>query len=180
MPAWSEPGSHSVGRPRIRAFLAMMSCSVTNIACPMCSAPVTFGGGIAIVNGSPVASSEGLKHPCDSHHSYRRSSVAPCSKFFGRSAWFAPGEIAPAVGEEEEEETEDAPRTIAARRERWRRRRRCCGWRSAPVGAVDARDASVAREDARAKTAFAFGVTPHRGRSAIAIAGRSMRACRLE
>eukprot|EP00982_Pelagococcus_subviridis_P005107 29475-Pelagococcus_subviridis.AAC.7 len=124
MPAWSVPGSHSVGRPRIRAFLAMMSCSVTNIAWPMCSAPVTFGGGIAIVNGSPTASSEGLKHPCDSHHSYRRSSVAPCSKFFGRSAWFAPGEITPAGGEEEEEETEDALRTIAARRERWRRRRR--------------------------------------------------------
>ena len=33
----------------------------------MCSRPVTFGGGIDIVNGSPVASSEGAKKPCCSH-----------------------------------------------------------------------------------------------------------------
>lgn len=26
MPAWSVPGSHNVGRPRIRAVLAMISC----------------------------------------------------------------------------------------------------------------------------------------------------------
>lgn len=46
---------------------------------------------MAMVNGSPVALSSGLKHPFSSHHWYRRSSVAPCSKFLGRSAWFAPG-----------------------------------------------------------------------------------------
>ena len=47
---------------------------------------------MAMVKGSPVASMSGLKHPLSSHHAYRRSSVAPCSKFLGRSAWFAPGE----------------------------------------------------------------------------------------
>ena len=46
MPAWSVPGSHSVGRPRMRWYRAMQSCSVTNMACPMCSLPVTLGGGL--------------------------------------------------------------------------------------------------------------------------------------
>ena len=30
-----------------------LTWSVTNIACPMCSAPVTLGGGMAMTNGSP-------------------------------------------------------------------------------------------------------------------------------
>lgn len=47
MPAWSVPGSHRVGRPRMRLKRTMMSCSVTNMACPMCRRPVTFGGGMA-------------------------------------------------------------------------------------------------------------------------------------
>jgi hypothetical protein len=48
---------------------AITSWSVTNIACPMCSRPVTFGGGIAIVKGGPVAeaASRGAKWPRDSH-----------------------------------------------------------------------------------------------------------------
>ena len=91
MPAWSEPGSQSVGRPRILALRAMMSWRVTNIAWPMWRAPVTLGGGMAIVNGSPVASGSGAKHPRDSHQLYRRSSTSACSKFLLRSAWFAPG-----------------------------------------------------------------------------------------
>ena len=92
MPAWSVPGSHSVLRPRIRALRVITSCSVTNIACPMCSAPVTFGGGIGITNGGPVAvSSFGAKYPRDSHHSYRFSSTFWCSKFFGRSPCRFPG-----------------------------------------------------------------------------------------
>ena len=37
----------------MRAQRTMTSCSVTNMACPMCSAPVTFGGGMLITNGSP-------------------------------------------------------------------------------------------------------------------------------
>ena len=57
----------------------------------MCSAPVTLGGGMAIVKGSPAAVSDGLKYPFSSHILYRRSSTSPCSKFLGRSAWLAPG-----------------------------------------------------------------------------------------
>ena len=45
----------------MRALRAMMSWMVTNMACPMCKAPVTFGGGMAMVKGSPVATSDGLK-----------------------------------------------------------------------------------------------------------------------
>lgn len=95
MPAWSVPGTHRVGRPRIRQNLVMISCvdefkkhsktiqnnpnlrqnllpwvsnlkdcstsSVTNMAWPMWRAPVTFGGGIGITNGSPSAAASGLK-----------------------------------------------------------------------------------------------------------------------
>ena len=35
-----------MGRPRMRLYRAMQSCSVTNMAWPMCSLPVTFGGGL--------------------------------------------------------------------------------------------------------------------------------------
>jgi hypothetical protein len=45
----------------------MMSSSVTNMAWPMCSAPVTLGGGIDTTNGSPVAPSCALNIPSDSH-----------------------------------------------------------------------------------------------------------------
>jgi hypothetical protein len=47
------PGNQSARRPFMRAQRTMTSCSVTNMACPMCSAPVTFGGGMLITNGSP-------------------------------------------------------------------------------------------------------------------------------
>ena len=60
----------------------MMSCSVTNMAWPMWSLPVTFGGGIEMVNGSSFEGS-GLKRPSPSHHAYRRSSEDEGSKFFG-------------------------------------------------------------------------------------------------
>ena len=43
------------------------TCRVTNMACPMCSRPVTLAGGMAMVNGSPVAESSGAKNPCSSH-----------------------------------------------------------------------------------------------------------------
>jgi len=36
---------------------------VTNIAWPICSDPVTFGGGIGMTNGSPPRSKLGLKNP---------------------------------------------------------------------------------------------------------------------
>jgi hypothetical protein len=40
------PGCHSVSKPRIRCQRTRMSCSVLLKACPMCSEPVTLGGGI--------------------------------------------------------------------------------------------------------------------------------------
>ena len=47
MPAWSVPSVHSALRPRIRFIRTSASCIAPFSAWPMCSAPVTFGGGIA-------------------------------------------------------------------------------------------------------------------------------------
>lgn len=75
MPAWSVPGSHRVGLLHIRAYRVMMSCSVTNIAWPMCSLPVTFGGGMDMENGLPVADSSGWNLPLCSHLSAMNGSI---------------------------------------------------------------------------------------------------------
>ena len=53
IPAWSVPGSQRALRPFIRAYRRSTSCSVMFSACPMWREPVTFGGGMTIVNGSP-------------------------------------------------------------------------------------------------------------------------------
>ncbi len=47
MLAWSVPRIHSVLRPCIRRIRTIASCIAPLSAWPMCSAPVTFGGGIA-------------------------------------------------------------------------------------------------------------------------------------
>ena len=47
MPAWSVPRIQSVFFPRIRFIRTNASCIDPFSACPMCSTPVTFGGGIA-------------------------------------------------------------------------------------------------------------------------------------
>ncbi len=39
-------------------------------ACPMCSAPVTLGGGMTMTKGGLVEVGSGLKKPHCSHHSY--------------------------------------------------------------------------------------------------------------
>jgi hypothetical protein len=52
MPAWSYPGCQSVSKPRMRCQRMRTSCSEPLSACPMCSAPVTFGGGTQITNVS--------------------------------------------------------------------------------------------------------------------------------
>ncbi len=49
MPAWSVPGTHSVSKPDMRRCRATMSCKVPFSAWPMCSTPVTLGGGIMMV-----------------------------------------------------------------------------------------------------------------------------------
>ena len=48
MPAWSVPGCQSTSLPRMRSKRQSTSCSVLLSAWPMCSEPVTFGGGMTI------------------------------------------------------------------------------------------------------------------------------------
>ena len=48
MPAWSVPKIHLVRLPRMRASRISVSWTEPLSACPMCSAPVTFGSGMAI------------------------------------------------------------------------------------------------------------------------------------
>ena len=48
MPAWSVPKIHLVRWPRMRATRISTSWIEPFSAWPMCSAPVTFGGGTAI------------------------------------------------------------------------------------------------------------------------------------
>ena len=59
MPAWSVPRTQSVLRPCIRRMRASASCIAPLSACPMCSAPVTFGGGIATEKFSSAVPSAG-------------------------------------------------------------------------------------------------------------------------
>ena len=69
MPAWSVPGSQSVGRPRARWNRARMSWSATNMAWPRWSRPVTFGGGMGHVYAPRGCSASlGSKRPRASHH----------------------------------------------------------------------------------------------------------------
>ena len=48
MPAWSVPKIHFVWRPCMRRMRISVSWIEPFSAWPMCSSPVTFGGGIAI------------------------------------------------------------------------------------------------------------------------------------
>ena len=48
IPAWSVPRIHFVRTPRMRWWRIRQSWIESLSAWPMCSAPVTFGGGIAI------------------------------------------------------------------------------------------------------------------------------------
>ena len=59
MPAWSVPGTQSVFSPFIRWKRTSASMIVCWNACPMCSVPVTFGGGSWMQNEGLAGSSEG-------------------------------------------------------------------------------------------------------------------------
>ena len=59
MLAWSVPSAHRVLRPRIRFSRTSASWIVPFRAWPMCRAPVTFGGGIAIEKFSAAVPSAG-------------------------------------------------------------------------------------------------------------------------
>ena len=48
MPAWSVPGCQRVSKPSIRFIRMSTSCRVKVKAWPMCSAPVTLGGGMTM------------------------------------------------------------------------------------------------------------------------------------
>ena len=50
IPAWSVPGTHMTILPHMRWYRTIVSSMATVRACPMCSDPVTLGGGITITN----------------------------------------------------------------------------------------------------------------------------------
>ena len=79
MPAWSVPTTQSASLPCIRAWRVRTSCSVLSSAWPMCSEPVTLGGGMTIVNGSASAARGGTApRPPNAHTS--AASMAAGSK----------------------------------------------------------------------------------------------------
>ena len=82
MPAWSCPGCHSVSCPCIRCQRTRMSCSVLLSAWPICSEPVTFGGGITTENaGAPgLALAPAAKASAASHAAAIRASAEAASK----------------------------------------------------------------------------------------------------
>src|SRR5690349_4013919 len=61
-----------------------MSCRVLSSAWPIWSEPVTFGGGMTIVNGS-ASSRAGRNRLLSSQWGYQRDSMAPGSKVLGSS-----------------------------------------------------------------------------------------------
>ena len=63
MPAWSVPGSQRAALPRMRSNRISTSWSVLFRAWPMCSEPVTLGGGMTTEKGSADGSSVGEKAP---------------------------------------------------------------------------------------------------------------------
>ena len=74
MPAWSVPGTHSTSRPCMRRQRVRTSWIVSFRAWPMWRMPVTFGGGMTMLHGSP--SPFGLNLPVFSHHGYHLASSA--------------------------------------------------------------------------------------------------------
>ena len=78
MPAWSVPGCHSTSLPRMRSKRHRMSCSVLFSAWPMCSEPVTFGGGITMVKGlaSRRSGRPALNAPASSQTAEMRPSIS--------------------------------------------------------------------------------------------------------
>ena len=77
IPAWSVPKIHLARLPRIRATRMSRSWIEPFSAWPMCSAPVTFGGGTAIEKfSSALPSGSGLKMPACSQRSNTRASTS--------------------------------------------------------------------------------------------------------
>ena len=85
MPAWSVPGIQTAFLPRIRSRRMMTSWMVLSSACPTWSDPVTFGGGMTMLNGSPGSSGSAWKRPAASQSAYSPASTADGSYAFGSS-----------------------------------------------------------------------------------------------
>src|SRR5262245_40354712 len=60
------------------------SIRVWSSACPMCSDPVTLGGGITMVNGGAADPASAVKYPAAAQASYRRVSTSPGEYCVGR------------------------------------------------------------------------------------------------
>ena len=67
MPAWSVPTTHSVGRPVMRERRMTTSWMVLLSAWPMCSEPVTLGGGMTTEYGSTPSTISAEKYPPSCH-----------------------------------------------------------------------------------------------------------------
>ena len=77
MPAWSVPKIHFARLPCIRAWRMHRSWIEAFSAWPMCSAPVTLGGGTAIEKFSAASpSGSGLNTPASSQRANTRDSTS--------------------------------------------------------------------------------------------------------
>ncbi len=100
MPAWSVPTTQLTSAPFIRCQRTIVSISVCWNAWPMCSVPVTFGGGswmhqpeaTADRPSPPAGAPSGAwrNSPRDSHSGYQRASIAAGSKLLASAASAAP------------------------------------------------------------------------------------------
>src|SRR5437667_6801459 len=86
-----------------------MSWSVLLIACPRCSAPVTFGGGITMQYGSPGAAGSAWKHPSASHTRYASDSTDAGSYVLASSVFMSQSLAASPNRREIENTTEPPP-----------------------------------------------------------------------
>ena len=81
IPAWSVPRIHIALRPRMRLIRISTSWIDPFSAWPMCSAPVTLGGGIAIEKlSSGLPSAGGWNQPPSIQRSKTRCSTSPGSQ----------------------------------------------------------------------------------------------------
>ena len=64
----------SAGRPAVQC-VTDHTCTALVSAWPMCSAPVTLGGGMTMTKGGLVLFRSGLKKPLCSHQSYQPAST---------------------------------------------------------------------------------------------------------
>ncbi len=75
MPAWSMPGIQQTLKPLMRLKRTTASSMVAVSAWPMCSAPVTLGGGRTMEKGGFSLTSCERKKPFSSHHFAQRGST---------------------------------------------------------------------------------------------------------